>query len=122
MKTVDTDISAKIDDDVHKYIVLYKANNDLIASTAPKGLDTRTCRSLLMQFMAQVHKDNGKLDAAGFKKYAESARILYNSSEINVVYNALDILKFSAKTDTDVQKFLEYLKGLDYPATELSIV
>ena len=122
LKTVDTDISAKINDNVHLYIVQYKANNELIASNAPKGLDTRTCRSLLMQFMAQVQKANGKLDAAGFKKYAESARTLYNSTEINNVYDALDTLNFSAKTDADIQKFLGYIKGLDYPATELSIV
>lgn len=122
LKTVDTDISAKINDKVYLYTIQYKANNDLIASNAPKGLDTRTCRSLLMQFMAQVQKANGKLDATGFKKYAESARTLYNSTEINNVYNALDALNFSAKSDADIQKFLGYLKGLNYPATQLSIV
>lgn len=122
LKTVDTDISAKINDHVHLYIVQYKANNDLIASNSPKGLDTRTCRSLLMQFMAQVHKATGKLDATVFKKYAESARILYNSTEINDVYNALDTLNFSEKSDADIQQFLSFIKGLNYPSTQLSII
>jgi hypothetical protein len=122
LKTVDTDISALINDKVHLYVTQYKANNDIIAAKAPSGLDTRTARSLLMQFLAQVQRFNGKLDAAGFRKYAESARILFNSDEIGNVYDALDKLNLSAKTDADIQQFLNFLKGLDYPSTQLSIV
>lgn len=75
-----------------------------------------------MQFMAQVHKANEKLDAATFKKYAESARTLFNSTENNNVYDALDKLNFNAKTDADIQQFMGFLKGLNYPSTELSMV
>lgn len=122
LATADTDISSKINDNVHLYVVQYKANNDLIASKAPAGLDTRTCRSLLMQFLAQVQHLDKKLDAVGFRKYAESARKLFNSSEIDSVYDALDTLNLSDKTDADIQKYMGFIRGLDYPATELAFV
>ncbi|GAB1320994.1 hypothetical protein MFIFM68171_11204 [Madurella fahalii] len=122
LATIDTDISSKINPNVHLYIVQYKANNALIASKAPKGIDTRRCRSILMQFMAEVHRDNGKLDAAGFKKYAESARILYNSKEINDVYDALDKLNLSDKSEADVQKYLNSIKGLTMDRTAMTII
>lgn len=122
LATVDTDISAKINQNVDLYVIQYKANNDLIVSKAPKGLDTRECRSILMQFTAQVHKNNGTLDVAGFRKYAESARILYNSTEINDVYDALDKLNLSAKSDADVQQFMGFIKGLNFDTTTMAIV
>ncbi len=121
LTTVDTDISSKINGKVNDYIVAYKANNNLIASKAPKGLDTKTCRANLMQFMAQVQK-NATLDAAHFKQYAESARIVYNSDEINKVYDALDKLNLSSKNDADVKQFMDVLSGLNYPKTQLSLV
>jgi len=121
LTTVDTDISSQIDDNVKNYIAKYKQNNNLIVSKAPKGLDTETCRGLLMQFIAQVQRTT-TLDASNFKKYAESARILYNSQEILAVYDALDTLNLSNRTDADVKKFMDVLSGLNYPKTELSIV
>lgn len=121
LTTVDTDISALISDKVKNYISIYKSNNDLIASKAPKGLDTRTCRSNLLQFMAEVQR-NTTLDASNFRMYAGSARLLYNSDEINKVYDALDTLNLSKRTDADVAKFMNVLAGLDYPKTALSIV
>lgn len=119
LTTVDTDISAQINNNVHLYIVAYKANNNVIAAKAPKGLDNRTCRSLLMQFLASVQRENkGKLDAAGFKTWAESARKLYKSDEISGVYDALDKLNLSKKTDADVQQFLGFIKGLKLSGLE----
>ena len=80
LASVDTDISSNITDTVKLYTVAYKLDNNLIASKAPKGLDTRQCCSLLMQFMAEVQRhNNGQLDAAAFRRFAASARILYNS-------------------------------------------
>jgi uncharacterized membrane protein (DUF2068 family) len=123
LTTTDEDISAQINPNVNLYILQYKANNTLIASKAPAGLDTRTCRSLLMQFMAQLQKKNkGKLDAAGFRKYAESARILYNSTAINKVYDGLDELNISQKTDNDVQKLMNVIKGLGFDTTQMTMV
>lgn len=115
LTTADSDISANINENVKNYVTKYKANNNLIASKAPKGLDTKTCRSYLMQFNADVQRRAGKLDAATFKKYAESARLLYNSDEINKVYDALDELNLSAKTEADVQKFMNVLVGFKPP-------
>ncbi len=115
LTTADTDISAKIDDNVKNYVAQYKKNNNLIASKAPVGLDTQTCRADLMQFMADVQRRAGKLDAATFRQYAESARLLYNSDEISKVYDALDELNLSAKTDADVQKFMNVLSGFKPP-------
>lgn len=124
LATVDTDISVQISDKVNLYIVQYKANNNLIASKAPKGLDTRTCRSLLMQFMAEVQRhNNGRLDAASFKKYAASARILYNSLEINSVYDAFDTMNLSGRTDQDIQQFLGSIKGFTgFDTTAISLI
>lgn len=123
LKTVDTDIASQINPNVNLYVVQYKANNDLISSKAAKGLDNRRCRAILMQFMAQVHRTSGKLDAADFKKYAESARILFNSTEINAVYDALDKLNLSDKTDTDIQQFFGFLKGWTFGGEiELALV
>jgi hypothetical protein len=121
LSTADTDISAQISEPVKNYIAIYKSNNNLIASKAPTGLDQRTCRSLLLQFLAQVQRKT-TLTAANFKLYAGSARILYNSDEINRVYDALDTLNLSDRTDQDVSQFMNVLSGLDYPATELSLV
>ncbi len=121
LTTIDTDISVQVGDGVKNYVAMYKQNNNLIVSKAPKGLDTRTCRGLLLQFLAQVQRTT-TLDATNFRKYAESARILYNSPEIDAVYNALDTLNLSDKTDADVKKFMNVLAGLSYPKTELSIV
>lgn len=122
MTTIDTDISSRINPQVNNYVVKYKANNNLIVSKAPAGLDTRTCRSLLMQFMAEVQRQKGALDAATFRTYAESARIVYNSPEINKVYDALDKLNLSSKSDADVKQFMDVLVGLSYPKDQLSLV
>jgi hypothetical protein len=81
LATVDTDISAKINPSVNSYITQYKDNNNLISTNMPKGLDTRTARALLMQFLAKVHMDTGALTVANVRKYAEVARILFNSDE-----------------------------------------
>lgn len=116
LNSADADISAQISPDVNSYVTAYKQNNNLIISKAPKGLDTQTCRSNLMQFMAMVQRKSGKLDAATFRQYAESARIVYNSDEINKVYDALDELNLSGKTDADIQKFMNTLSGFVPPA------
>ncbi len=111
----DADISASISSNVKDYVAKYKENNNLIVSKAPVGLDTKTCRSYLMQFTADVQRRTGKLDAATFKKWAESARLLFNSDEINKVYDALDKLNMSAKTDADVKQFMDVLAGFTPP-------
>jgi hypothetical protein len=122
LNTVDTDISAKIGTKVNDYITQYKANNILIASKAPSGLDNTRCRSILMQFMAKVERKHQTLDTDTFKKYAESARILFKSDEIEAVYEALDNLNLSDRSDADVKKFLSFLKGLQFDSTALTII
>jgi len=123
LTTIDTDISSQINPDVNNYVISYKKNNKLISSKAPKGLDTKTCRSLLMQFMAAVQKREKKLDAETFRRYASSARIVFNSQEISKIYDAFDELNFSGKTEVDVKKFMNVLGGLQFPGkTELYIV
>lgn len=117
LTTADTDISVAIGDQVKNYVAIYKANNNMIASKAPTGLDTRTCRSLLLQFMAQVERKT-TLTADNFRKYAESARLVYNSSEIQQVYDALDTLNLSNRTDADVKQFMEALAGFTFPGKE----
>jgi len=42
LTSVDADISAQINSPVSDYVAKYKQNNNLIASKAPVGLDTRT--------------------------------------------------------------------------------
>ncbi|KAF3918647.1 hypothetical protein AA313_de0204767 [Arthrobotrys entomopaga] len=122
LTTVDTDISSQIGDDVHRYIIQYKDNNNLIATKAPVGLDTKACRSILMQFMGSVERRNHKLDASLFKKYAESARVLYNSSEINKVYDALDELNLTEKTDADIKKLMNVIDGANFGGLPLQII
>ncbi|KAK3368276.1 hypothetical protein B0H63DRAFT_528646 [Podospora didyma] len=122
LTAIDANISARINQNVNLYVIQYKSNNDLIASKAPKGLDARTCRSILMQFMAQVHEYNGTLDIAGFKKYAEAARRLYNSPEINDVYDALDKLNLSEESDADVQQFIELVKSQNFDSVVMILL
>lgn len=123
LKTVDTDIAALIDNNVNRYVVSYKANNTMVTAKMPSGLDNRTCRSLLLQFIAEIQKSSDKLDANSFRKHAESARKLYNSNEINQVYDALDTLNLSGKSDADIQKFLGFIKGLQIPGSmEMALV
>ncbi|KAM7198857.1 hypothetical protein V8F33_004871 [Rhypophila sp. PSN 637] len=115
LKTIDTDIAAGINPSVSSYINKYKANNELISAKAPKGLDNRRCRAIFMQFMAHVHRSAGKLDVKSFKTYAESARKLFNSPEIEAVYAALDKLNLSGKADKDILEFINFLKGWSFP-------
>lgn len=121
LKTIDTDISARINVNVSNYIHTYKKNNNLIVSKAPKGLNPQSCRGDLLQFMAQVQRKTS-LTAENFRKYAGSARLLFDSKEINKVYDALDELNLGNKADTDVKKFMNVLVGLDFPRTQLSLV
>jgi hypothetical protein len=113
LMNLDTDISVDINDQVKNYVTKFKANNKLIISKAPKGLDTQHCRADLMQFMAQIHHKE-TLTPASFKKWAGSARLLYESKEIEKVYDALDELNLSGKTNTDLKKFMNSLKGLNF--------
>ena len=115
LTTVDKDISENINDNIKRYVEKYKLNNNLIASKAPVGLDTRTCRAYLLQFTAEVQRKSGRLDATTFRRYAESARLLFNCDEINAVYDALDELNMSARTDADVEKFMNVLIGFQPP-------
>lgn len=122
LASADTDISVAIGEKVQNYVAIYKSNNNLIASKAPTGLDTRTCRSLLLQFMAAVER-NTTLTAANFRTWAGSARLVYNSTEINAVYDALDTLNLSQKTDADVAKFMNALAGFKFGGqAEISLV
>ena len=113
MASADADIAKKIGTKVSNYVTQYTSNNDLIANKVPEGLDHRTCRSYLMQFMAGVEK-NGTLDAAHFRQYASSCRRLFDSEEINDVYDALDKLNFSDKDDDDVHAFIRTLEGFEF--------
>ena len=114
LKTVDTDIAAHIDPKVFQYITAYKANNSIVAAKQATGMDGQTCRSILLQFMAQIEMAGGKLDVATFKQYANSARMLFNSEEIKAVYNALDKLNMSPKTDDDLKNCIDSIKGFTF--------
>ena len=74
-----------------------------------------------MQFMAQVEKrfkDKGGLTVANFKSLAASARLAFDSDEISKVYDALDELNLSNKSQEDVNKLMDTLKGIDIPGRE----
>jgi len=117
LKSADVDIAAGIDPNVEAYIKKYKANNDVIVSQAPKGLDVDNCRAILLQFMAQVEKTfkgEGGLTVGNFKELAGSARLAFHSKEINKVYNALDKLNLSNKGKGKVQEFMNTIKGLEF--------
>jgi len=64
--------------------------------------------------MAFVQRKAKTLDAATFRMYAGSAREAFNSEEINKVYDALDELNLSAKSEEDVKKFMNVLVGLKF--------
>lgn len=115
LKNADNNISHEIGSNVHDYITHYKKNNTLIAAKAPAGLDARICRSHLFQFMGAIERKEKKLDARIFRLYAESARLLFHSDEINKVYNALDELNFSKKTDDDVKRCIDIIKNINIP-------
>lgn len=114
LTTVDTDIAALIGPQVSNYVAAYKANNNIVAAKQPKGMDGPTCRAILMQFMAKIEVAGGKLDVATFKQYANSARILFESKEINAVYDALDKFNIGPKSDEDLKKCLDAIKGFTF--------
>lgn len=117
LKTVDTDIASKISSKVYDYVKKYKANNDVIKAQDPKGVGLREARSNLMQFMSHVdrrYKGKGGLTVKNFKQLAASARLAYNSKEIDKVYDALDELNLSKKSQADVAKLVNTLKGLNF--------
>lgn len=113
LKTADDDISKNISTDVASYVTLYKANNTIIANNASKGMDQRECRSVLFQFMAEIERRGDEITVATFQKDANSASVLYNSTELDQVYAALDGLNLSEKkSDADIKKFMDTLKGV----------
>ncbi|KAJ3941502.1 uncharacterized protein N0V96_008213 [Colletotrichum fioriniae] len=122
LNSVDTDIATLIGPTVSQYITAYKANNDMIKSMAAEGMDGQTCRSILLQFMAQIELGGGTLDVPTFKQYADSARKLYNSQQISAVYDALDQLNLSQKSDNDVTTFVNSIKGFTFDgSTEVAM-
>ena len=114
LTTVDTDIATLIGPKVYKYIDTYKANNNIVAAKQATGMNGQTCRSILLQFMAQIEMAGGTLDVATFKKYANSARMLFNSEEIKAVYNALDKLNMSPKSHDDLKNCYDSIKGFKF--------
>ncbi len=114
LATADVDISANINENVKQYIAMYKTNNNMIYSQAPQGLNTQTCRADLLQFMAEIEKKE-PLNAQSFRKWAGSARKIFNSNEINIIYDALDRLNLSEKSQEDINKFIGTLKGFRVP-------
>ncbi|KAL8792557.1 MAG: hypothetical protein Q9195_004856 [Heterodermia aff. obscurata] len=123
LTTVDADIAALIDPKVFQYITTYKANNNIIVAKQAKGMDAQTCRSILLQFMAHIELAGDKLDVATFKQYANSARLLFNSDEVKAIYNALDKLNLSKKSDDDLKNCLSSIKGFVWGgSTALTIV
>lgn len=122
--TIDDDIAAKISPQVNAYIQQYKQNNDLMVSKAPVGVDAKESRGYLMQFMAQVQRhseDKKTLNIYGFRKWTESATLLFNAPEVNQLYAALDELNPSAMTSADAQKCLMAINGLGLPATQMTL-
>ena len=128
LKTIDTDIAAQINENIEKYIDAYKNNNELIAakgSVIAPGLDIQNCRADLMQFMAQterVYRDKGGLTIENFKQLAGSARLVFNSDEIKKVYDALDILNFSDKSQINVDKFMAVFNKLSFNKPTLEFI
>ena len=57
---------------------------------------------------------------ANFKALASSARLAFDSNEIAKVYDALDELNLSNKSQEDVKKFMDTLKGIDLPGRDVT--
>jgi hypothetical protein len=112
--TVDIDIAALVGTQVQNYIDAFKKNNAIIAAKAAKGMDGQTCRSILLQFMAHIELEGATLNAATFRQYANSARLFLESKEINDVYNALDKLNLGGKSDEDLKKYADFIKGFTW--------
>jgi hypothetical protein len=73
--------------------------------------------------MAQIEMAGGKLDIPTFKQYANSARMLFNSEEIQAVYNALDKLNMSPGSEDDLNNCINAIKGFTFGgSTALTIV
>ncbi|WP_210526624.1 hypothetical protein [Pantoea ananatis] len=104
LAVIDERISKGISPDVSLYIDLFKNNNRIISSKAPIGMDGSSCRSILFQFMAFV-KAKESLTAESFRRYAGLARKAFESDEINAIYDALDDLNLSKRTNSDIEEF-----------------
>jgi hypothetical protein len=96
----------------------------IIESKETIGLDVKSCKAILMQFIGGISKKEDKIiiDSKTFKKYAGSARIIYNHEDINKVYDALNGLDSSPKSEKDVKKCMDTITNLNFSATESSIV
>lgn len=118
LNNADANIGAAINSDVSNYITTYKANNIIIAAASPAGLDNRTCRSLLYQLLSQVKMQyNESLTVANFKKYTESARLLYNDDQISTIYDALDVYNLSGRTADDLSTVIHALTTFSPPTS-----
>ncbi len=118
LEHADVKIAGQIDTKVKDYITRWKNNNKLIASKATTGLDTRHCRAILFQFMLHVECKE-VLTAASFKKFAGVVRRFYHSNEIQAVYDALDDLHLSDKSNNAVKAYWKAFKAA-IPSTSLS--
>ncbi|KAF6785040.1 hypothetical protein CSOJ01_15661 [Colletotrichum sojae] len=74
-------------------------------------------RSQGLECMAQIAIAGGKLDVATFREYANSARLIFNSKEIIAVYDALDHLNMSRKSDADLKNCMDSLKAFKLGGT-----
>ncbi|KAF6818828.1 hypothetical protein CMUS01_11840 [Colletotrichum musicola] len=61
--------------------------------------------------MGQIEMAGRELDVATFREYANSARLLFNSQEIKAVYDALDKLNLSKRSDDDLTQFNDFMKS-----------
>lgn len=121
MSSIDHDIAADIGVNAEGFIKKYKANNNLISAKGINISPTES-RTFLFQFMAEVHRRAGKLDAKTFRQYAACARIIYSGDEIQKVYDALKLLEKSTKKEADVRKFLYVLNDFNLPDNDWTAV
>lgn len=122
MTNADTDIAPNVSQKCAQYISAFKANNAIILEAAPVGLNDSKCRTILMQFLGQVQIMHQTVDLPSFRKYAESASLLYKSTQVQAVYDALNTLNLSDQTDDDVKTYYDTLHNLQLPPYWMAIL
>ncbi len=113
LETIDFKIAEDMGETVKNYMVTYKRNNQTIAEKGSLRINTSECRVYLLQFMFEVYSKKGELDVATFRKWAHSARLVYDSKEVKDIKDALNNVSKSKDPESAMQSLSKFIASND---------
>jgi hypothetical protein len=122
LETIDFKIAEDMGETVKNYMVTYKRNNETIAEKGSLRISTTECRVYLLQFMFEIYSKKGQFDVATFRKWAHSARLVYDSKEVKDIQDALNNVSKSKDPEDAIHTLGKFIaSNNDQPSTSLVV-